>query len=401
MNVDMPLSIREATADELARWDEIVSRFPACRVVHRRAWLRSLEASGLGRPLYFVYERGSEIVACLPGLVTNVGPLRLFGSPMAGWQSVSMGPVFDPERATAGELIQLLVPLLEGQYRVDHIEIISCTLGDDAMGEVGFRGEEMVTYRAALTPTEPRRTFRAMKESARRNVKRATQLGLTVRLGIDETFVDEHYSQIKAVFARGGNVVPFGRGRLASFVRNLDESGNLIAASVFLPDGATRIATATFTIDGPELLLWMWAHDVRYRWYRPTELMTWTIMEAAMARGCTTLDFMGRGDFKAVFGAHPEGGKRRWVRSRRVWITWARDLAGFAYRLQQAVRGRIARWRLDDDPAAQPQASVGAAAGEATGVEQPTTAGVATPTNPTDTPPRPHPRARPLHGANR
>ena len=357
MTFDAKLAMREASEAERQRWDEIVQRFPAWRIVHKRAWIESLETSGLGRPLYLVLERGGEIVGCLPGLLANVGPFRMFGSPMPGWQSVSMGPVFDPARVTPRELTETLVRTLESRYGVDHIEMISGSLDEEAMGAVGFRGEPMVTFRAAMTPDEVQRTFRGMKESARRNVKRGTKLGLTVRLGVDSAFIDDHYAQITAVFARGGNVVPFRKARLAAFVAHMQESGNLIAASVFLPDGSTRIATATFTVDGPELLLWMWAHDVRYRWYRPTEMMTWAIMQAAMERGCTTLDFMGRGDFKAVFGGHPQTEKCRWVRSRRPWITTARDLAGIGFRWQQAVRGRIARMRLDDAPLASPEPS--------------------------------------------
>ena len=365
MTLDSTLSVRDASDDERARWDEIIARFPGCRIVHRRAWIQSLEASGLGRPLHLIYERGGDIVGCLPGLLANVGPFRMFGSPMPGWQSVSMGPVFDRSRVTSRELTELLVPMLESRYGVDHIEMISTTLDEEDMGALGFRGEPMVTFRAPLDPEDTQRTFRAMKESARRNVKRGAKLGLSVRLGVDSAFVDDHYAQITAVFARGGNVVPFGRARLAAFVDHMQASGSLIAASVFLPDGVTRISTATFTVDQSELLLWMWAHDVRYRWYRPTEMMTWAIMQAAMERGCTTLDFMGRGDFKAVFGGQPLTEKYRWVRSRRMWITRARDLAGLGFRWQQAVRGRIARARLDDRPVGSPEGGAGKSAEDA------------------------------------
>lgn len=354
MTAHHPLSLREATRDEQHAWDEIVARFPGCRIVHKRSWIRSLEVSGLGRPLFLVYERGGEIVGCLPGLLTTIGPLRVFGSPMPGWQSVGMGPVFDPERVASREITETLVAMLESRYGVAHIEMISASLDETAMTELGFRGDAMITFRAPLTPGDPQRTFRGMKESARRNVKRGAKLGLIVRFGVDATFIDDHFAQITAVFARGGNIVPFRRSRLAAFVEQMEASGNLIAASVFLPDGTTRIASATFTVDGAELLLWMWAHDVRYRWYRPTEMMTWAIMEAAMQRGCTTLDFMGRGDFKAVFGGQPVAEKQRWVRSRRMWITRARDLMGVGYRWQQAVRGRLARMRLDDVPVPAP-----------------------------------------------
>ena len=371
MTLDSRVTVREAGQAERERWDEIVTDFPASRIVHKRAWIESLASSGLGRPLYLICDRAGETVGCLPGLIADVGPFRVFGSPMPGWQSVSMGPLFDPSRVTSRELMKALIRTLEAGYRVDHIEMISSTLDEDAMAGLGFRGEPMVTFRAPMTPGDAQRTFRGMKESARRNVKRGAKLGLTVRLGVDATFIDDHYAQITAVFARGGNVVPFRRSRLAAFVSHMQESGNLVAASVFLADATTRIATATFTVDGPELLLWMWAHDVRYRWYRPTEMMTWASMQAAMERGCTTLDFMGRGDFKAVFGGQPRAEKYRWVRSRRPWITTARDLAGIGFRWQQAVRGRIARMRLDDAPLASPEAGAPTVAEDAGRAEQP------------------------------
>src|SRR6266513_1195042 len=82
-----------------------------------------------------------------------------------------------------------------------------------------------------------------------------------------------------------------------------------------------------FTVHGHELLLSMWTHRTRYRWYRPTELMTWTVMQKAMALGCDSFDLMGRGDFKAKFGAAPDASKQRWVWSRYAWLTAARRLA--------------------------------------------------------------------------
>src|SRR2546430_15201898 len=94
------MRVREATPDELANWDAIVRRFPNHRVPHMRAWIDALGASGCGRPLYLVLENGSGngIVGCFPGLLVNVGRWRIFGSPLAGWQTVSLGPAYDPAR---------------------------------------------------------------------------------------------------------------------------------------------------------------------------------------------------------------------------------------------------------------------------------------------------------------
>jgi CelD/BcsL family acetyltransferase involved in cellulose biosynthesis len=185
--------------------------------------------------------------------------------------------------------------------------------------------------------------MRLMKDSARRNVRRGIKLGLVVKFEEDESFVDEHYDQLREVFARGGNSVPFGKKRALDFFRHMKAGGNLIAVSVYLPDGGPNIATGMFTIDGKELLLWMWTHRTEHRWYRPTELMTWSVMQKAMAMGCDTFDFMGRGDFKAKFGAQLDLSKHRWSWSRYEWLATTRTLAGRGYKWQQAMRGRMIR----------------------------------------------------------
>ncbi|HEV8304677.1 MAG TPA: GNAT family N-acetyltransferase [Gemmatimonadales bacterium] len=342
----VPLVVREASAEELRRWDELVGGFDNHRVVHTLGWLRSLEDCRLGAPRFLVFEKGGAVVACLPGLLVHIGPLRLFGSPLPGWQTVSMGPAFDPARVSAGEMMRPLVPFLREHYHVHHVEILSNALDDASMRAVGFRGQPVPTFRARLFPGDEARALKALKDSARRNVRRGKKLGLIVRFETDEAFVDEHFAQIEEVFARGGHSLPFTKERVRQYFRHMQVAGHLIASSVYLPDATTNIATAMFTIERKELLLWMWAHRTRYRWYRPTELMTWTVMQRAMDAGCDTFDLMGRGHFKSKFGAEPDLTKRRWVWSRYPILTIVRDLAERGYRWQQAVRGQVRRWAM-------------------------------------------------------
>lgn len=338
-----PLVIREASADERARWDDLVRRFPGHRVTHLSSWMDSLVAAGGGRALYLVFEKGGEIVGCLPGLLATLGKLKLYGSPLEGRQTVSMGPVFDPARLTTAEIAETLVPWLEREHGVSHIELMLAGLDADAMRTAGFEGDSVFTWRAALTPEDPERTFKAMKDSARRNVKRAQKLGIEIRNETDDAFVDEHYEQLTEVYLRGGNIIPFGKQRILSCFRQMRDAGRLIALGAYLPGGRVCIATGMFFVEGTELYLWMWAHHEHYRWYRPTELMTWTAMQQGMARGCTSLDFMGRGDFKMRFGAEPDETKIRWLRSRPRWLRTARRVAGSVFHVQQAARGRIGR----------------------------------------------------------
>jgi CelD/BcsL family acetyltransferase involved in cellulose biosynthesis len=337
------LQIRPASAEELRGWDSLVRRFPNRRVVHTLAWIRSLEASGFGKPEYLVLEREGSIVACLPGLISEIGPLRLFGSPPPASQTVSMGPAFDDQRVTAPEIMEVVLPYLERQRTIHHIEIMSPDLDPGTMLALGFRGEPWPTYRAPLYPGDEKRTLKGLKENARRNIARAKKLGLVVRFEQDERFVTEHYDQLREVYVRGGHAINFGRDRVLQCFRQMRDAGNLLAVSISLPD-TTCIATGMFTVEGTELLLWSWAHRAEHRWYRPTELMTWAVMQRALQAGCETFDLMGLGDFKTKFGAELDQRKYRWIRSRYSWLGQLRNLAARGLAWHQVVRGRMALW---------------------------------------------------------
>lgn len=340
------VQIREVTREELERWDELVMGFDNYRISHKLAWMQSLQSTVKGQPLFLVFERENRIVGCIPGYLTNIGPLRFFGSPLQGWQTVSMGPVFDGKAVSTDELVPPLIEFLEARYGVHHLEIISSELDQQVMKGLRFRNEPLPTYRVPLFPGNQDGSMKAMQGSARQNIRRGIKLGLEVKFEEDEDFVDEHFDQLREVFARGGASLPFGKKRALDFFRYMKASGNLVAASVYLPNNGPNIATGMFTIEGRELLLWMWTHRTEYRWYRPTELMTWSVMKRAMDLGCDTFDFMGRGDFKAKFGAELEYTKHRWTWSRYEWLAISRTLAVRAYKSQQAVRGKMIRRAL-------------------------------------------------------
>jgi hypothetical protein len=360
------VQVRELIQPAPADWDTLVRRFENHRIVHTMAWVRSLEASGFGRGRFFCFEKDGAVVGCMPGLVSIMGPLRVFGSPPPGSQTVSMGPAFDPRRISTGEMMEALVPFLERRLGIHHMEIMSPDLDPATMLGLEFRGEPWPTYRVQLYPGDEQRTLKQLKDSARRNITRGIKQGLEVRFESDESFVDEHYRQIKEVYLRGGNLVSFGRRRVLECFRKLRASGALVAVSVYLPN-RVNIATGMFSIEGRELLLWTWAHRSEYRWHRPTELMTWSVMQRAIHAGCESFDLMGLGEFKTKFGAELDTRKYRWVRSRYRWLLGVRDLAARGLQWQQQVRGRMARWTapaflrsLDPIPSLRPLRTSGA-----------------------------------------
>src|SRR5204863_427595 len=172
--------------------------------------------------------------------------------------------------------------------RADHDRVVHAGAHRERAG-AGARGDGR---RARELGRPDRAVLEPPRDPSAQLDRVAGRLGLVVRTEEDEAFVDEHYDQLREVYLRGGNAVPFSRRRVHQCFVHMKQARRLIAVSVRMPDG-TCIATGTFFIDDRELHLWMWAHRTRYRWYRPTELMTWTVMQRALQAGCVTFDLNG------------------------------------------------------------------------------------------------------------
>src|SRR5205814_954049 len=87
----------------------------------RTALLRAVAAAQGAGPVFIVFAKGHDLVGCLPGLVSRIGPVRIFGSPLAGWQTGTMGPVFDKDRISTDEMLSLAIPLLERRFNIHHV----------------------------------------------------------------------------------------------------------------------------------------------------------------------------------------------------------------------------------------------------------------------------------------
>ena len=343
--------IRNATQEEIEGWDELVDGFRNCRVFHRRSWIRSIESFSGAKPLYLIFSSGEEVVGLLPGFIRKIGPLRIFGSPIEGWQTDSMGPVFDTERISTRDLLAGLIQFLEDNYGVHQIELASPDLDADAMSKFGFEGKCLTTCRIALYPGSEERTLKNMRAKTRNQLRKAMKLGLVAKVTNGDSFVEEAFDQIKEVFTRRGHAVPYSKKRFRDCVEHAKDGGKLLGISIFLPDGSVNIATGVFLIDGQEVNLWQWAHRTAYRWYCPTELLLWTAMQKGMEAGCVTLDMSGRGKSKEKFGGVLDTRNYRWIRSRYGWLSALRDRARKAYRLQQSLRGRLHRSLGPQQPA--------------------------------------------------
>jgi CelD/BcsL family acetyltransferase involved in cellulose biosynthesis len=285
--------IREASTDEVQNWDGLVRRFANYRIFHTTGWIKSVEAFSGAKPLYLIFEKGGQIVACLPGFPIKIAFLRLFASPREGWQTDSMGPVFDPAKISTKEMIEALIVFLEREYQVQHLELVCPGLDRRVMEEMGFRGEPLFTYRVQLFPNEEDRVIKNMHSRARSYIRSTLRSRLITQVRTEESFVNEIYAQLKEVFVRNGKTVPFNKNRIIKLFRHMKEYGNPLCISIHEPDARACIAIGVFLVEGKEICLWSWTHRSLYARYHPTELLVWKAMQKGMEAGCTTFDFGG------------------------------------------------------------------------------------------------------------
>jgi len=336
----LSIVVREATPTELDSWDDLVRQCKGYRVYHKKAWLESLAEYTGGKPIYLVAEEGNQVVAYCPGLLVKKLFPKAFGSPLPGWQTETMGPVVVSGYSASPYLVDSILKFLR-KSGVLYFEMASSIL--DSMECGSFHRIPKHTLRIDLQPSLDE-ILRHMNKGAKSGIKKAQRLGLEVREEHDESFVNEVWEQICEVFTRRGASVPFGRSRVLSLFTHMKAAGNLLALSVWGPTEVC-IATGIYLVEPPEAILWMWTHRRQWGYCCPTEIMMWTAMQRVKEMGCTTMDLSGGGgNAKTKFGAYPDNSASRWIWCIHPWFLQLRTVAERAYRLQQRLRGKSARW---------------------------------------------------------
>lgn len=343
------LTVRELALNELSDWDQVVSGFAGWRVFHTRSWVEYLQTFTKGKAIFLFFEKDGAVVGAVPGIIIKFPLFRAFMSPMEGWQTQSLGPVFDREKTSDNEIIDTLVRFLVDFLGVQYIEIASTHLDSAVMKKTGFQGEAIYTQRAPLCPGNSDETFASINSKTRNQIRKALKLNLVLKFDADEQFVENFYDQLHLVFTRGGNTMPFSKERIKHLIGHLSRGANLLTISVHLPGGQECIATGIFLLGGDELYLWGWAHRREYGSMCPIELLTWTAMKRASEIGCRIFDLAGGGSAKKKYGGVSDETTYRWIWSKNPFLPLLREKARKMYRWQQSVRGGFKKkfWKFN------------------------------------------------------
>lgn len=279
-------------------WDQLVLAHPNHSFFHSSAWARVLQEAYGYKPLYFTVFDSDAISACLPVMEVS--------SFITGKRGVSL-PFSDHCEPLADHTLQFetllshakeygkkagwkYLELRGGTAFLSGVETSSAYLGhtlDLTIGEMGL--------------------FAALRDSTRRNTKKAEKEGVEVKVSDTMDAVASFYELNQVTRKRNGlPPQPFNFFRAVHQHVLSKGLGFVVLASY----RGTPIATSVFLQSGRKALYKYGASALEHRELRANNLVMWKAIERLSMRGFETLCF-GRTDighdglrqFKAGWGA--------------------------------------------------------------------------------------------------
>lgn len=319
----------------LADWTPAVLEGFADRYVFQTpAWLAYVAETQDAEPVIGAVRDGASTVGWFTGLIVRRYGVRILGSPFPGWTTGYMG--FNlPPAVDRGEALEALAPFAFKELGCLHLELRDRRLTAEQGARLGYEAGTFTSYDVRLEHDEDA-VFGRMSSSCRRAVRKAEKSGVTIEEATDEGFAADYHAQLIDVFAKQDKLPTYDLARVEALVRHLLPSGNLLLLRARDPDGAC-IATGIFPGLGRTMYFWGGASWREGQILRPNEAVFWHAMRHWAARGATTFDMGGGGEYKSKYG-----GEKISVptlsRSRVAGLAALRGLAERAYTDQRLRR---------------------------------------------------------------
>lgn len=304
----------DVSSCDLSQWDEVLSHFPRHTIFHRAAWLEILIAIHDVKAQLVVVARDGRPVAAWPLLSMRKGPLRILGSPLPGWSTAYLGPLF----AEGEDTKALLGALLDSRYL--RASYIACKALDDEQtidfGAHGFTGVmNFDTYMVDLTQDEET-LWSNLKSECRTRVRKAQKADLEIVEEKTVDFADDYWKMCEETFANSGIEPTHNRQFIFELWERLHKNDLLVMSAQL---SGKRLATLVLPFDDHTMYYWGGASYLEYRNIPSHNLLHWEAMNRAKAMGLKWYDFIstcgGPGRFKKTFGPMEIHRATHWERS--------------------------------------------------------------------------------------
>jgi len=312
----------------------------ADRVVFQtREWLSFVSRSQDAEPVVATLVDAGQRAGYFTGLVFRRYGVRILGSPFPGWTTAYLG--FNLEPGVPRRAAWAALPALTfGPLRCLHLEARDRLTTEQDVAGLGFATRWLTTFEVDLRPSEDELMAR-MTSACRRCIRKAERESVVIEEASDERFADEYHEQLRDVYAKQSLVPMYGPQRVRELIRNVHPTGRLLLLRARDRHGRC-IATGVFPAMNGVMYFWGGASWRRHQIVRPNEAVFWYAMRYWKARGMTTFDMGGGGEYKRKYG-----GRQIFVptlsRSRFGALSTLRDVAKGAFDVRQHVLGRLRR----------------------------------------------------------
>lgn len=289
------VTVRQASSDDLPRWDAYVRAAPSASFFHLSGWKTAVEqAYGHDCP-YLLAEEGETIVGVLPLVRTKS---LLFGHALTSTAfAVHGGPVGD-----SGDVVRALATHASGladRYGADYLEFRSV----ERTGlEWPCRDNAHATFRRAIGP-DPEANLRAIPRKQRAVVRKAIDRGLTSEMDDDL----ERFYRLYATSVRNLGTPVFPKRWFRALKHVFGDACDVLTVA----DQGKPVSAVLSFYFRDSVLPYYGGGGRDARSLGANDFMYYDLMCRAGARGCTLFDFgrskVGSGAFafKRNFGFEP------------------------------------------------------------------------------------------------
>ncbi len=271
-----------------SNWNEEIEKFESKTLFHESVWLDFVQAT---RPdlaaQYFRIVDSGHTTGYFCAFQKRKAMLRMYGSPFPG-TGTSLGPIIN-RPADFRSLVNALLDLCR-EEGVSYLEIRNHLLEPEIMQSLGFTS---ITGAAQICPLPATQVeaWKAMSSNCRQRIRRSESSQLVAELTTDPGAVTWFYTHYVQLLRSKGLTPAYGAEMPALLARHLSREDRLFLVSV--KHQGEVIAVGLYPHDQRCMYYWDAAYNPQYVHVSPNELLHWTAMKLAIARGIRTFHIGG------------------------------------------------------------------------------------------------------------
>lgn len=271
-----------------ADWDERIAPFDGKCLFHESAWLDFvLRSNSRAQINYYSVSRGGQCAGYFCAILLGRGVFRLCESPHVG-RGMHLGPIVSRDTDST-ELLEAVLKTCR-RAGIASVEVCFEPLRPAPMQNLGFNTSSVVKYVCRLDGGVDG-VWSRMSRKRRTSIRRAEKMGLQAEIADDPSVVDHFYRTYCDVMSRKGLTPGYDANEPRWLLQHLVPSDRVFPICV-RREGKI-IGVAFYPHDDGAMYFWDGASDPDSLHMSPNDLLHWTAIKLAVARGISVFNMGG------------------------------------------------------------------------------------------------------------